>query len=397
MGLLGICAMNAAAEENTLRAHEWGTFTTLHKGIGGQGLPWYQTAKPNVFNAQGFPIGNVSDLPGFVHGNVGFKLGLRQTARMETPVIYFYSDKRQTIDLSVAYPEGQTTEFYPKMKGSWNQWKGLEIIPPSEAGDLIKSLPVDPKLPDNHYYEARAVPDAAIVRMQFPTEPDEKPRPDEWERFLFYRGMGTFETGLTPFLASDGKLSVSSRSREFEFKHVWMLKTTRGGIRWEKLPEIGKYDRSRPNRVERNLNSLSNDSVDALKSSMIAALEDAGLTHAEAAAMVATWDSQWYEEPGQRVFSIVPQNAIDQKLPLTITPKPAEVVRVFVHRQELLSPETLASLEEVMKPGAEPETTRKVIEGEQLGRFVHGAIDSVAADVGQRTTMELKDRLLNCR
>jgi len=70
-------------------------------------------------------------------------------------------------------------------------------------------------------------------------------------------------------------------------------------------------------------------------------LTESGLTPAEAA-MVATWDSQWYEEPGQRIFSIPSQKRIDEVLPLTISPKPSEVVRVFLHRQELLSHKTLS-------------------------------------------------------
>ena len=126
--------------------------------------------------------------------------------------------------------------------------------------------------------------------------------------------------------------------------------------------------------------------------SMMDALIEAGLSSPEAAAMVATWDEQWYEEPGQRVFSIPPQALIDRVLPLKISPKPAETVRVFVHRAEILSPETVQSLEEAMTPGALAERTRKLIQQAQLGRFVHGAIHAVAADVGRRVTADYRTR-----
>src|SRR2546429_5550108 len=34
--------------------------------------------------------------------------------RMETPVIYFYTDQPQTVDVSVDFPKGTITEWYPQ-------------------------------------------------------------------------------------------------------------------------------------------------------------------------------------------------------------------------------------------------------------------------------------------
>jgi hypothetical protein len=60
----------------------------------------------------------------------------------------------------------------------------------------------------------------------------------------------------------------------------------------------------------------------------------------EAQAMVDTWKDSWFEE-GSRLLYIVPRADIDAILPLTITPAPSAVARIFVGRIELLTPATL--------------------------------------------------------
>ena len=195
----------AQATTTNLRAHEWGTFTTLH-WPSGYGLPWYQSARGRTFGQSG----NVSDLPAFVHGNVFFKAGALVTARMETPVIYFYTDREQAVDISVNYSSGRITEFYPGTGSAFNQWKGLELIPPADNGDLAKQLPIDPKRPDNHYYEARAVPEAAYVRQVQPADEEGKRAPAEVEKFVFYRGAGVFDARLSARLGAGGELTLAN-------------------------------------------------------------------------------------------------------------------------------------------------------------------------------------------
>jgi hypothetical protein len=381
---------------SNLTAHEWGTFTTLHSP-NGIGLAWYQSRPwPKVANET-----KVGELPGFVHGGNGlafFKARANATARMETPVMYFYTDKKQKVDILVNYPGGQITEVFPAASVGYNHWKQLELIPAAEAGDLAKQLRVDPKRPDNHYYEAREVPEAALVRRVLPVDKNGKQKPDELEKFVFYRGTGSFATGLNIRLGTGGQFTIKHYNGEFGIDHAWVLESSADAIRWKKLPAFSAYDpkaKVASTKVKLSPGDGGNsreDSIAKLKASMVAALNDAGLTSAEASAMVATWDKQWYEEPGQRIFSIPPQGLIDKVLPLKITPKPAETVRVFVHRAEILSPETQQRLDVAMAPGVDPQEARKTIRDAQLGRFVYGAIEAVSASVGARTTAEYRAR-----
>jgi len=64
-----------------------------------------------------------------------------------------------------------------------------------------------------------------------------------------------------------------------------------------------------------------------------------GLYQDEARAMVETWRSSWFEE-GSRLLYIVPPAFVNNVLPLSITPAPAQTVRVFVGRLEIVTPAT---------------------------------------------------------
>jgi hypothetical protein len=384
--VLGFTFTSAVAENENLRAHEWGTFTTLHWPNSGKNVAWYQPTT-------GASATEVGELPDFVVGMRRSKAMASVTARMETPVIYFYTDKKQTVDVTAKYVDGFITEVFP-VGGMFGEWKGLVLTPPAKAGDLADQLAMDPKLPDNHYFQARAVPDAAFVSRQGLLDEAGKAAPDQVERFLFYRGMGEFQTGMFAGMSPEGELYVNNLNKDFGVKHSWVLRNTGEKLSWQKLEPFIAYDKKKSKAVSFQLDSLSQNenAEETLKISMVSALEDAGLTNAEAAAMVATWDEQWYKEPGQRVFSIVPQALIDQKLPLTISPTPSELVRVFVHRQEVLSPQALTDVETAMAPGANLVKSHETIKGLQLGRFAYGTVEAVADDVAQRTKNEYMAR-----
>src|SRR2546426_8454886 len=85
-------------------AHEWGTFTSVQGGDGVL-LDWR-------------PLES-SRLPKFVYdwqnpglnrraaGNLAFgKIGMLTLQRMETPVIYFYAEEKQAVDVAVKFPQG---------------------------------------------------------------------------------------------------------------------------------------------------------------------------------------------------------------------------------------------------------------------------------------------------
>jgi hypothetical protein len=69
-----------------------------------------------------------------------------------------------------------------------------------------------------------------------------------------------------------------------------------------------------------------------------------GLFPDEAHAMLETWKDSWFEE-GSRVIYILPRQFVDSVLPLTITPAPEQLTRIFVGRLELVTPATQQAVE----------------------------------------------------
>ena len=66
--------------------------------------------------------------------------------------------------------------------------------------------------------------------------------------------------------------------------------------------------------------------------------------------MLETWKSSWFEE-GSRLFYIVPRGFVDSVLPLSISPAPTEITRVFVGRIELITPATEQAIESAFATG----------------------------------------------
>src|SRR6266540_2094264 len=151
-------------------AHEWGTFTSV-QGADGIQLEW----NPLV----------TSELPPFVYNSVrriGGRIvwegkGAYQTLqRMETPVIYFYSDTQQKVGVTVDFPQGIVTEWFPLGKQSAPstanlpprtgrqiiRWENIEILPLRQNASLAGALPSESS--GSHYYAARAT-DADYLRV----------------------------------------------------------------------------------------------------------------------------------------------------------------------------------------------------------------------------------------
>ena len=78
--------------------------------------------------------------------------------------------------------------------------------------------------------------------------------------------------------------------------------------------------------------------------------------------MVETWRNSWFEE-GSRLLYIVPPPFVNEVLPLSINPAPAQTVRVFVGRLELVTPAT----EKAVKTAFAAHDTTKL---KAYGRFL---------------------------
>ena len=297
-----------------LTVHEWGTFTSI-AGEDGRAVEWLPF---------GGPTGR-SDLPCFVDRFDEFpEWKMSATVRMETPVLYFYSPRSTTVDVQVRFPQGIMTEWYPRTTSRETmlnetlgyfdgivglEWQGVKVLP-----GTTPALPIESGA--SHYYAARET-GAAPVHVS-----------GQDEKFLFYRGVGTFPIPIAAKVENSGRITVRKLGHS-EIPAV-ILFENRGGKMGFRAGGVVKTE------VTLDPPELRNDFA-ALQSQLESALVQNGLYAREAQAMLATWRDLWFEE-GTRVFYIVPRRDVDKILPLKIDPRPVQSARVFVGRMEIITP-----------------------------------------------------------
>jgi hypothetical protein len=308
----------AAAPENRLIAHEWGTFTSI-AGLDGSALEWR-------------PLQGASDLPNFVYQinrdgskglrhNYASKNSRESLIRMETPVIYFYAGRETVVSAKVAFPGGKITEWFPQARSVEGgiDWGRFTVLP-----DARVALPVEPG--DSHYYPARET-DADILRLC-------GTRQTQHEKFLFYRGVGNFNPPLNVRLEGE-QLSLKNL-QDATIARAMVFENRNGRTAY------GVVDLSK-NEAVVQLSSV-NQAADSLAPELEKMLVAQGLYEKEAKAMLKTWRDSWFEE-GLRVFYLLPRSTTDAVLPLQIEPHPTELVRVMVCRTEVITPEMELNIE----------------------------------------------------
>ena len=336
-----LAADGAPARASGLVVHEWGTFTSFS---GSDGVP------------VGFTPNN-TDLPSFVYQQEGDpehpkaeRLNADGTVSMETPVLYFYSDKEMHASVHVDFPRGWITEWYPfaaaapKFKdnnrrtiGQSIRWD-VNLVPGQTA-----RFPTEEK--DNHYYQARET-DAVAVQTEAKVQEQETGvlrggTVIQTEKFLFYRGVGVFAPPLSAQALGNGKVEVKNNSGTRAAGLV--LVTVHGGaVGFRTLAELEAKA-----TTTAAIPAADKTAAD-LAAVMVDKLRAAGLYEKEARAMVKTWDSAWFGEEGTRLLYLVPRQRTDELLPLTVTPKPVETVRVLVGRHDFVTPEQEAAAERLV-------------------------------------------------
>jgi hypothetical protein len=325
----GLVVHGKEAVFSGLTVHEWGTFTSI-AGEKGQAVMWS-------------PLTGSTDLPEFVEHfrDPGFKLGLRGTVRMETPVMYFYDSREETVSVKVSFAKGVITEWYPrasrvepaavisaaapygKQPDGSIAWDAVTLAPQSRA-----EFPRETR--DSAYYAARMT-SATPLRVK-------TPRGEQQEKFLFYRGVAEFPVPISARLTAGGQVLVENHGQE-------------------RIPGVILFER-RGERVGYRMGGAVDDkavmeapeltsSVAALGRELEGVLVAQGLYQDEAHAMVETWRSSWFEE-GSRVLYLVPTEFVNGVLPLSIHPAPERTVRVFVGRLELVTPATERAVERAL-------------------------------------------------
>jgi hypothetical protein len=305
-----------------LVVHEWGTFSTLADANGNY----------RKFHVTG------GDLPKFVYQNHYWdntKAGRGAIlVSLETPVLYFYSDREITASVRVDFPEGVMTDWYPQASRPPDHklmWDKIKVFPRGQ------DVPMPPQEKDANprYFHARAV-DASPVQIVG------KKEKIEHEKFLFYRGVGDCQMPLKVQALGNGIFTIANTGKEAI--PAFVLMENRGGkIRFR------QHGHRSPRTAMKTALPAEEATREALAETVTQLLVDQGLYPKEASAMVKTWQADWFGDEGTRVLYLVPSAVTDEFLPIRITPKPESLVRVLVGRHDVMTPEVEQKLFELMK------------------------------------------------
>ena len=355
----GLPARNAEPVYPGLTVHEWGTFTSI-AGSDGQAVEWS-------------PLIGSTDLPNFVEHfrTPEFKLGLRGTVRMETPVLYFYDSREESVSVEVGFSKGLITEWYPRasrvgpsanpadwslFQGQWDgsiAWDAVTISP-----SLRAEFPHQPQ--NSHYYAARMT-SSTPLRVKTPAG-------EQHEKFLFYRGVSTFRVPVSAKVTADGKVQTENTADE-EIPNIILFERRGDKVGYRISGSLANENLLDPSELTGNVNDLGRELVGMLVAQ--------GLYVDEAQAMVNTWRDSWFEE-GSRLIYILPEKFVNGILPLSIRPAPGQIARVFVGRLELVTPTTEKAVEAAF--AAHDKATL-----EKYGRFLEPILQTMMAKDSTRS------------
>jgi hypothetical protein len=367
-----------ATSSGKMIVHEWGTFLSV-QGSDGATL--------------GGMVDSEEELPNFVRerdlwgGNRACWL-----QKMETPVTYFYVDTPRTIQVKVGMPGGLLTHWYPAVRGfgppiqpkdkptaagaacklSFLDWGKVELIPDYRSLGYSLTPPSFKAVDDRSTWRFARETDSAFVKA-----PKSHPRVNpsstgEWEKFLFYRGLGSFDLPLqvrSSGPAGDVRLALSNRGHT-ALTGAFLIQVENGVLRFGALPDLAG-DTSREHALASILSQPLplKDGVAPAKQAVEAALVKAGLYSKEARAMVNTWEKSYFRTDGLRVLYVLPRSLTDATIPIQVQPAPDELVRVMVGRVEVLTPATEARIEKAVADLASPNPEARKAAAAELARL----------------------------
>jgi hypothetical protein len=326
--------------------HEWGTFLSVQ-------------------GSDGVTLGGMVDsdevLPAFVEhlGPQSYHRAM-MFIKMETPVTYFYTDRPQTVQVKVDMPKGLLTHWYPFVKNygpnpsnlaatpekSFLDWHNVHLLPSITADKFV------PPVSANSTWRFARETDSAFVRVATFASKGANggvEKKDQYEKFLFYRGLGNFPLPLTVKSAArsiDGlTLQLTNHSSQ-SLQGVFAVQVENQMIRFGAVDDIaghGSHTCALPRTLGKAMPVA--EGVPAVKQAVARALIEAGLFEKEAHAMVNTWEKSYFRTDGLRLLYLLPRTEVDGAIPIKIVPTPAQLVRVMVGRVEVLTPEREQQIE----------------------------------------------------
>lgn len=356
---MSVLMLLALPGQAALKVHEWGTFTSLvgSDGLTQAGLYHEDEKLPDFVHPFGATNSTVPDFAP-IAWNPGrgtppnppddcvrpSKICLADailersaiSQKMETPVVYFYSDQPTQVRVNVRFPEGVITQTFPAPITTSPLKHNVTRLENGNTTFIVQTHPTKfspPEVPaGNIYGHARNVksdPIRSLGRQQ-----------TEDEHFIFYRGLGRFQPRLS-ITSTGGSLKIEPLSAMDKPQAAFLVyvneygQGTMSSLDGLKDPKTGVISEETLELFKEN--SFGRSQRNSMRGHLIKNLVGAGLNLDEAVAMVDTWEHGYLKVPGLRLLYILPTMEVDYILPMEIEPYPDRLVRVFVGRIEILT------------------------------------------------------------
>jgi hypothetical protein len=247
---------------------------------------------------------------------------------METPVIYFYSNKKVEVNVKVDFPQGIVSQWFPdvtKINPSIEAKNGHASWDVTVLNETRGNLPRT--TPSSIWNPSREVRSNIIEAKK------------QREKLIFYRGLGDFKT---PLLITYNKENVTIQNQsDQEIKGLVLLNNRESSHQYIEIESLAPHTKRTVSLVKNSpsLESFPNFSefLRSAKKTIIKHLVRSGLYRDESVAMLNTWEKGYFKTQGLRLLYVLPTQWTEEILPLKFTPSPKEVIRTLVGRIEILS------------------------------------------------------------
>ncbi|MCA9647629.1 MAG: hypothetical protein KC492_43365 [Myxococcales bacterium] len=320
----GASSSGGASGAQAFVVHEWGTFTSM---ISAQGSLKQGGELPGMHHEdEALPSFVIGRSPGLDFGKAMESLPGPVTQKMETPVLYFYSDQALKVDVDVTFKDGIISQWYPDATSFWPAVGEATAFSGGNMRWQVQLAPGDTEAPipvaeDDIWAPSRNVASVPVRAA------------GAIEQFIFYRGLGDFSVPLSYEVDFDS-VSVKNNSAQRIPAAFYLNLHDGGGL----VAALGSIDPggsvvAQGGPKERDLDAYVLNAKDLVKRALV----DSGLYEDEAQAMVDTWAKSYFLTPGRRLLYVLPREWTDALLPIQIAPAPDQLVRTLVGRVELLT------------------------------------------------------------
>jgi hypothetical protein len=232
----------------------------------------------------------------------------------------------------------------------------------SAVPELVNMLPETST--DALWNHAREV-DAAFVKV---TNSAAIKPVDEYEKFLFYRGLGEARLPLHIKETGQGTLQLDSELNLGEgVRDIFVLRVEGGRGAFSYRPLLRPGETAGGVIPSMNLAQPLAEFTKTIGDTLAERLGQSGLFAKEARAMVNTWANSYFQTEGIRVLFVLPQSWTDAFIPMTVVPQPRKIVRVMVGRLEMLSAKRERSAEAAIASLTSPDSSERG----KAYRFLH--------------------------